>query len=117
MEDNVIDEPPLSPPVALVPLNGLQDIDEIPETKEEEKEELKDKVKAAKSDDVVEEREIIELNIELTAEEKENLTSITRAALDVCTTEKEIASYIKCRFDQEYNPGWNCIVGIPHYSS
>eukprot|EP00826_Nyctotherus_ovalis_P038573 TRINITY_DN3621_c0_g1_i12.p1 TRINITY_DN3621_c0_g1~~TRINITY_DN3621_c0_g1_i12.p1 ORF type:complete len:178 (+),score=25.51 TRINITY_DN3621_c0_g1_i12:119-652(+) len=83
---------------------------------EESKEELKEKVRenniignshSAESHFP----EIIELNVELSDEEKNNLVPIVREAFEICTTEKEIASYIKRKFDCSYTPGWNCIVG------
>ena len=55
---------------------------------------------------------IIELDVELEGDEKDYLFPTIENALKYCKSEEELATYIKERYDETYNPNWGCIVGM-----
>ena len=86
-------------------------VEEKAEEKVEQKEE--DKVSIEENrEPQMDNKEIRDLDIKLNEKEKTALYSIVKEAFDTCTSEKEIASYIKKQFDNEFGPSWHCIVGI-----
>ncbi|KAL5110234.1 Dynein light chain LC6 flagellar outer arm [Taenia crassiceps] len=36
---------------------------------------------------------------------------LAEEALKQCTTRKDVAAYVKKRFDEKYGPLWHCVVG------
>ncbi|KAJ1982389.1 Dynein light chain 2, cytoplasmic [Dimargaris verticillata] len=56
-------------------------------------------------------RKVVIKSVDMAEELQNDVLRVTNEALDQCQMEKDIAAFIKRKFDAEHQATWHCIVG------